>query len=176
MSKVLCLDMDGVLYNWHNAVFEYVTMYKGYNKSFTELWSRDYLYFTEGDWEFMTYIDILYSNQAPTPDCVSFLNNVKYRFEIYYITARPTYVKTTTQQYLNRYKFPFRHNLFFEPDKVSMARLLKADYFIDDIPANISKLQSVTKTIMIARPYNRDYWDTTTTAFSLMGALKFLED
>jgi FMN phosphatase YigB (HAD superfamily) len=108
MEKVLILDLDGVLYRWHNAVYEYFKLYRNYCKTFECLWSVDYLKFSKEDWNYLTNIDILYSSQLPTKDCMDFLNYVKYRYTIYYLTGRPLYVKTTTEQFLKRYRFPFR--------------------------------------------------------------------
>ena len=174
MTKVLGLDLDGVLYRWHEAVYEYFRMYKNYTDSFSHLWEYDYKDLSKEDWEFLINIDFLYSCEVPTPDCISFLNNVKYRFDIYYVTGRPLSVKTTTEQFLKRYKFPFRENLIFASDKQNTIRRLKINYFIDDLPYNLEELSKVTNVIMLARPYNREFRETYNTAYSLMDSLKFL--
>ena len=112
----------------------------------------------------------------PTPECTNFLNKVKYRFDIYYITGRPNSVKTTTELFLKRYKFPFRENLIFTEDKANTCRRLQIDYYIEDLPVNMKVLSKIANTIMIARPYNKEYRDTYTTASSLKDSLRFLED
>lgn len=176
MAKVLCLDLDGVCYSWHSAVYEYLKLYKNYTGTKNDLWERDHLKFSAGDWEFLTNIDIFYSSQLPSTDCVTFLNKVESLFsDIYYVTSRPGLVKTTTEQYLRRHKFPFRENLIFESDKVNTARRVKADYFIEDMPRHLSGLSKVTNVIMIAQPYNKEYWDVYPTAHSLMSTLQFME-
>jgi len=176
MTKVLGLDLDGVIYPWHEAVYEYFRLYKNYTGSFNKLWEVDYLSFTKTDWEFLTNIDYLYSCMMPTPECTNFLNKVKYRFDIYYITGRPNSVKTTTELFLKRYKFPFRENLIFTEDKANTCRRLQIDYYIEDLPVNMKVLSKIANTIMIARPYNKEYRDTYTTASSLKDSLRFLED
>jgi uncharacterized HAD superfamily protein len=176
MTKVLALDCDGVLYNWHNAVYEYFILYRNYKGSFNKLWEVDYKLLNDADWEFLTNVDYFYSSQVPTKDCVDFLNDVKFRFDIYYVTGRPIYVKTTTEQFLKRYKFPFRDNLIFADDKVNTARRLKADYFIEDMPRHLEGLSKITNVIMMAQPYNKEYWDTYLTVHSLKSALQYLED
>ena len=174
MTKVICCDLDGVLYNWHGAVYEYFRLYKNYCGNYEKLWGTDYLNFTDEDWEFLTNIDFLYSNQNPTHDCVNFLNEIKDKFEIYYVTSRPLYVKLTTEQYLRRHKFPFQENLIFSNDKVNTARLLRADYCIDDLPKHIEGLSKVSKVVMIAQPYNKDYQNSYPTSKTLMGTLKYI--
>ena len=49
MTKVLGLDLDGVIYPWHEAVYEYFRLYKNYTGSFNKLWEVDYLSFTKTD-------------------------------------------------------------------------------------------------------------------------------
>jgi hypothetical protein len=171
----LGIDMDGCLYNFQGAVLEYFRLYKGYTGTYGEFWSKDKLKLSDADWEFLINIDILYTSEMPTPDCINFLNYVKYRFNIYYITARPLLVKLTTEQYMRRHNFPFRDNLIFEKDKVNTARRLKLDYFIDDSQENIAGLSKVTNAILMAQPENRAYWDIYPTIHSLMGAVKLLK-
>lgn len=174
--KALGLDMDGVLYGWHEAVYEYLRLYRDYKGTFKELWSVDFKKFTEEDWEFLINIDILYTSRMPTPDCIKFLDYVKDKFELYYITARPKYVKTTTEQYLRHYNFPSQDNLIFESDKVNTVRRLKIDYFIDDLPKHLEGLSKVCDVIMIERPYNEKERELYKSSQTLLGTIKYLED
>jgi uncharacterized HAD superfamily protein len=175
MSPVLVLDLDGVLYRWHHAVYDYFLVHRDYKGSFDTLWSKDYLNFSKEDWEYLVNVDIFYSSQFPTDDCMNFLDKVKYRFDIYYLTGRPIYVKTTTEQFLRKYRFPFRDNLIFESDKINTARRLRADYCVDDLPENLEILSKVSKVVMVAQPYNKEYRNIYPTAYNLMGVLPFLE-
>lgn len=175
MSDVLMLDLDGVLYDWHRAVYDYYREYKGYMESYRCLWGRDYLNFSPEDWKYITEVDTFYSSQFPTQDCIDFLNKVKYIFDIYYVTGRPESVKITTEQYLKRYRFPFRENLIFSADKVNTARRIKASFCVEDLLKNVEVLSKVAKTIMFAQPHNEEYWDVYPTAHTLVGVLPFLE-
>jgi uncharacterized HAD superfamily protein len=148
---------------------------KGYTGTFSKLWSEGYLNFTKEDWDFLTTVDIFYSARYPTDDVMYFLNTVKDVYDIYYVTSRPDYVRLTTEQFLRRYDFPFRENLVFTSDKATFARSVRCDYFIDDLPKNLETVKNLTRPILIARPYNREYWDVYNTAFSLKGALNFME-
>lgn len=168
------LDLDGCLYKWHSAIYEYLKLYKNYEGTYETLWGKDYLSFTNEYWEFITNVDFFYSSQLPTEDCVNFLNEIKDRFEIYYVTSRPLYVKLTTEQYLRRYNFPFQENLIFSNDKVNTARLIRADYCIDDLPKHIEGLSKVSKVVMIAQPYNKEYQEIYPTSQTLMGTLKYI--
>jgi uncharacterized HAD superfamily protein len=176
MRRTLGVDLDGVIYNWHISVYEYHINFKNYAGSFNDFWTKEYKNFTPEWWKYIVDIDILYSDRPPVSDCFSFLDKIVNRFEVYYITSRPECVKTTTEQYLKRYKFPFQDNLIFTKDKVNTARLLKLSYAIDDLPEQIEGLSRVTKTFMIAQPYNIDYQDKCTTVKSLTQILGLLED
>jgi len=176
MSKAMSLDLDGCFYEWHQAVYRYYQVNKNYPGTYTEFWSEEYKNITPEGWTFLTNVDIFYSSQFPTKDCINFLNNVKYRFDLYYITSRPESVKVTTEQYLERYRFPFRDNLIFTDDKVNEVRRLKISYCIDDMPCHIEALSKVSTIIIRAQPWNRDLWDKYPTAHSLMSALQYLED
>jgi len=174
--KAIGLDLDGVLYSWHRSIYEYFHRFKGYEGTCTDFWTTEYKKFDEEWWNSIVTIDIFYSDRQPTKDCFNFLDNIKDRFEIYYITGRPNCVKTTTEQYLRRFKFPFRDNLIFSNDKVNVARLLKLSYAVDDLPNQVESLSKVTRTIMVAQPYNKELWDTYTTVHSLTEILNYLED
>ena len=176
MNKSIGVELDGTTYTWHQAVYEYYQVHKNYIGSYTNFWTNEYKNITDAGWEFLINVDIFYSSQMPTEDCMNFLNNIKYRFDIYYLTSRPDYVKVTTEQFLKRYKFPFRDNLIFTNDKVSDARRLKLSYCLDDMPHHVEALAKVTNVIMIAQPWNKGIWDVYPTAHSLMSALQYLED
>lgn len=175
MTKVLGLDLDGVLYNWHTAVYDYVKLYRNYQGSYTKFWSDDYKNLSDEMWKFLTTIDIFYSSQAPTDDCVRFLNDVSSNFEIFYITSRPDYVKLTTEQYLRKYNFPFQENLIFTSNKVNEARRYCVDFFVEDMPANIDSLSKVTNVILMAQPWNKDIQDKYLTVRSINQILQHLE-
>jgi uncharacterized HAD superfamily protein len=176
MSKSIGLDLDGCLYNWPNAVYEYYQVYRDYSKSLTDFWTHEITKISKAGWDFLTNVDIFYSSQLPTEDCINFLNNIKYRFDIYYVTSRPELVKLTTEQYLRRYKFPFRDNLIFTDNKVNEVRRLGLSYCVDDMPHHVEALAKVTNIIMIAQPWNKYLWDKYPTAHSLMSALQYMED
>jgi len=175
MARSIGLDLDGTLVAWHLAVYDYFRTYKGYVGTYNAFWTDEYKTWSEGVWKFITEIDIFYSSQQPTSDCVKFLECIKDKFDIYYITSRPRLVKTTTEQYLRKYKFPFQENLIFTDDKVNMARLLRLDYAIDDLPKHVEGLSKVTKVIMISQPWNKELWGIYPTSQTLMGTLQYME-
>lgn len=172
--KNIGLDLDGVLYNWHSAVYTYYVMYKNYQGTEREFWTTRYKTISDDEWDCLVNMDILYSSQCPTPECMSFIHEISKYYSVYYITSRPAFVKITTEQYLKRHKFPFLENLVFTHDKSITARQLMLSMCVDDMPKNLEPLSKVTDVVMIAHPYNVDYWDKFPTAHSLTSALKLI--
>lgn len=173
--KSIGLDLDGVLYDWHVAVYDYFCMYKGFSGTQNKFWHEESKKVTDRDWEFICGIDTLYSGVVPSKDCTDFIASIQDRFIIYYITSRPLSVKLTTEQFLRRHHFPFQENLMFTDDKVSVARLLKLDYMIEDKPKNVIDLSKVVFTIMKAQPWNEVIQNEYPTVRNLMQSLKYLE-
>ena len=168
------LDLDGVLYPWHESVLTHYEMYKGYTGSYTEFWGEFYKTITKDEWEFLTHVDFFYSNKLPSKKLLEFLEKVASSYEIFYISSRPGDVGLTTEQYLKRYNFPFRENLILTDDKSSIARLYKVKYFIDDQPKHLESLSKVTKVAMKLQPYNHDYVNMYTTVSTFEDMLAFL--
>jgi uncharacterized HAD superfamily protein len=169
------LDLDGVLYNWHIAVYDYFVLNKNYTGTLNDFWTTEYKSLSDDDWNYLTTVDIFYSSQFPTEECKVFLSELQKKFEIFYITNRPISVRTTTEQFLKKHCFPFQENLLFTDDKETTARRYMLGICVEDQPHNLTKLQTVADVIMIAQPYNIDYWDKFPTAHSLISALKLIK-
>lgn len=168
-------DLDGVLYEWHEAVYDYFKMFREYKDSYTTFWRNYRTILTNEDWGTITEISPLYGCKNPPTGCQDFLSKVADKYEIYYITFRPKSAELTTENYLKRFDFPFRENLIFTPDKANHARLLKLKYFTEDRQDYIEPLSKVTNVILRARPWNEDIWDVYPTAHSFSDMAKFME-
>lgn len=171
----MILDMDGVLYDWQRAVYDDFTRRDKFSGSFRDFWLKFFPSLTKEFQKYILDIPLYYTAISPSKDVLAFLNRVKNEYEIYYVTSRPESVRLTTEQYLRRYNFPFRENLIFSNDKESTARLLKADYAVDDFVSHIEKLSRVTTAILFARPWNEESWDKYPTAKVFDDVLEFME-
>ena len=174
MRKII-LDLDGVLVDWHEAVYDDFIRRDKFSGSFRDFWT---VYFPTLSKEIQAYIleiPIYYSTISPSKHVTNFLNKIKDSFEIYYVTSRPEEVRLTTEQYLRRYDFPFKENLIFTNDKCSVARILKVDFALDDFTSHIEKLSKVTTAILFARPWNEESWNKYPTAKTFFDVLEFME-
>lgn len=168
-------DLDGVLYMWHEVVYDYFTAFKGYNGSYNTFWKNYKTILSNDDWKTIVDIAPFYSVKNPPMFCVDFLNAVAKKYTIHYITYRPESAVLSTEKYLSKYNFPFKENLIFTPDKADHARLLKLKYFVEDRIDYIEPLSKVTNVILRAQPWNEEYWDKYPTAHSFSDMAKFME-
>jgi uncharacterized HAD superfamily protein len=174
--RTIGIDMDGVLYNWHESLYEHCRLFEGYEGSYWEFWNNYRNVMTEEHLEYLIQLDTLYSNILPTKQCKELLNNLASRYEIFYVTARPKTVQTTTESYLKRHKFPFRENLVFSEDKVSVARRYQFSFAIDDHPKHLKGLSEVTSVVMVLQPWNKEYRDVFPTAVNLLDILNYIKE
>jgi len=154
--KRLGLDLDGVLYNWHNAVYTELQIYEDLDVDFHEFWSSIYTtYKTKKFWEYLVNLRHLYGNQVPSKELVEMVQNIGRRYSIYYITNRPVQVADTTRNWLNRYKFPYVRNLIFTKDKPAVCNSVDIHLMVEDRVHNVIELLDADiNTIVIRQPYN----------------------
>lgn len=81
------------------------------------------------------------------------------QFELYYVTARGSYLKAVTTDWLNQYQLPFHHlELLGQHDKVEAVKKLKLDVFFEDKHDNAVAIAEQTSipVILIDTPYNQE--------------------
>lgn len=155
---IIAFDLDGVLYNWHRAVYSYLTEQGKELPSYEELWKNFDSLFTSDEVCFLLSLPTLYDKMFPEKGLIEYLQKLSdYGHTIYYITSRRNELETTTELYLNRYKFPQIRNLIFSAEKEKYARLLEIDIFIEDQYKYAEKLKNICKTILRRQPWNIQY-------------------
>jgi FMN phosphatase YigB (HAD superfamily) len=155
---ILAFDLDGVLYNWHKAVYSYLTEQGKEIPSYNELWERFDKIFTADEICFLLSLPMLYDKMFPEKGLIEYLQSLSEKgHTIYYITSRRKELEITTELYLERFKFPQTRNLIFSADKDKYARLLEIDIFVEDQYKYTEKLKNVCKVIMRRQPWNIQY-------------------
>jgi uncharacterized HAD superfamily protein len=160
------LDLDGVIYDWHHAVYTYlVTNKKNWSVSEEELWRDPYKYLPESEWSYIALLPTLYYTIIPSEKILQTIRNLdSEKNNIYYITNRYSEdVKRVTEKYLKDYSFPQAGNLIFTDDKSQMARILEIDVFVEDKPKNLESLVGLCRTIGIEQLWNekeREYLES----------------
>lgn len=170
---IIAFDLDGVLYPWHEIVFAFFKE-QGIvppETSFDFVWGERLF---ERQVAYAASLPFLYSRAGASKELVSFLRDLAGRNEIYYITSRPPEARFSTALYLERYGFPFFHNLIFTKTKDKVALFLGVDFFVEDSGPTAEKLGRFCDVILIKGAHNKPYWDKFLSFPSTIEALKFL--
>jgi len=156
---VLGLDIDGVLYPFHEALYTYFQYEMNYVGTYQEFW-LDYIPSMDLEKQKIVMSNpIPYDMILPSVQVMEFLSYAKDNSEIYYITHRPDELERITRRYFKRYDFPFQDNLIFTGDKVTACRLYGITHFIDDFVNQVERVSAVADAYLMSRIHNRDYQD-----------------
>lgn len=154
------LDIDGVIYPWHDSIFRYFREYKGFEGGTREFWDFFTTGLTPEEQEYYVSIPIMYLDTVPSDDVLTYVPKLAELGTLYYITSRPEHLKWATRKFFGIYQLPFKENIIFSSYKANYARLLGIDYFLDDLPHNIDSLLSTTDAYLLRQPHNWQAHDT----------------
>ena len=164
---VLGLDIDGTLYDWHDAVYTFYQYEMRYPDTYSNFWSSYWRSLSLDRREYLASIPILYETKVPPACVLDFLEFAAQRSEIYYITHRPSEVERVTRKYFKKYNFPFQDNLIMTGDKANACRLYGVTHFLDDFASHIEKVKNIADSYLLARAWNRDERDGHNVVYSL---------
>jgi FMN phosphatase YigB (HAD superfamily) len=169
MGKIILgLDLDGVLYNYHHALYTFCQYEMNYNGTYNEFW-LDYIQNLSKDWQdYLIGLPIPYETQIPPQHVIDFLKYAKENAdEIYYITHRPEDLTRITERYLERYNFPYYGNYIITGDKLNACRYAGVTHFIDDFTKHVKAVSAVADSYLMAKPWNLEEQDNYNTVHSL---------
>lgn len=156
MKITLGLDMDGVLYDWHQAIYVYYQYVMGFVGTYEEFWLDYWFSLSKEKQAYIVSIPIPYDQIAATPQVLDFLNFASERGDIYYITSREEGLQTVTRRYLKRYDFPSQDNLIFTQDKASACSLYRVTHFVDDYEKHVNACSEITKCYLMNKIWNTE--------------------
>lgn len=161
------LDIDGVVYDWHNSLYVHYRSLEGFNGSFSEFWIDFIPTLPKEKLEYLITLDHLYETSGIAPSVALSLDRLASIGDIYYITARGAQLSRLTDRFFRKSKLPDFDNITYTDDKVQAAKLYELDYFVDDFPKYVEPMLGVCNSYLMARPWNRDYQDKLPTITSL---------
>ena len=168
MEKVvLGLDIDGVLYDFHSALYTYYQYEMNYGGTYREFWLDFIANKSEEEQKYIMEIPIPYEMIAPSLQVLEFLSYAQNKADIYYITSRSPELERITRRYFRRYDFPFQDNLFMNSDKITTCRYLGITHFLDDHVKHVKKVASVANAYLMAKLWNTDSQEELKTVHSL---------
>jgi uncharacterized HAD superfamily protein len=147
------LDIDGVLYPWHDSIYRHFQQFKGYEGGEVEFW--DYFRaLPESTQRYYVYIDIFYLDTMPRRSTLDVVPALADLGDIYYITSRAEHLERCTRKFFDMYDLPFKENLIFTEDKATVIRLKKIDYYLDDLPRFVDQARWITDAYLLTQPHN----------------------
>lgn len=152
------LDLDGVVYPWHDSLYRHFREFKGYEGTEREFWK----YVNELPKDVQQYfvsIPLLYFDTTPTEDVLTYLPKLAELGTIYYITNRPPEVKSITRKFFDFFKFPFKENVIFTDTKANYVRLHNVEVYLDDRGKNVDELIGLTDVYLFKAVHNWAYRD-----------------
>lgn len=140
MHKTIAVDLDGVIYDFGQALYTELLVYSKVNCSYEDFWTTKCHEYSALWWDNYCKTEFLYGSQVPDRETLKLLNDLSETYKIYYITARPKEVKFATDQYLKHHNFPQRENLIFTTEKALACNSLGVTLMVEDQKKYIDNL------------------------------------
>jgi len=168
------LDVDGVIYPWHNIVRTYYKMYHNYNGS--DAYFMDYFNkaLSVEEQKYIVSLPHLYDKAILSPSTKLIIDRLSEIGDLYYITARPESAIDVTHRFFEKSKLPFKENLVFSRNKAVQMRLNSISFYVDDNQSTIRELQDITTAFWFKVTWWEDKNDLPTVA-SLAEFLEIIE-
>jgi len=98
----------------------------------------------------------VFAEALPLPGAVEALERLAAcGVEICYVTARPAWAREVTRDWLRKWGYP-GGELLMEADKARVYKSLGLDFFFEDAPDEIKRLERAgARVVAVAQPYNR---------------------
>lgn len=156
MTGKIGFDLDGVLYDWHKVVYDWmVDTHSDFDVTYAEFWT---------DWinqeEHKTTADFLtktpiFVTSLIMPDTIrDTLWGLAETNELFYITARPQEVHLGTEWWVKTSRIPNPKNLIFAKNKLPHIINHEIEYFVEDMVKHALALQNHTRVILVEKPWN----------------------
>lgn len=161
---VVGFDIDGVLYPWHERIWEWYKDNHNENMTFKDFWRVPDGFIAKHEGTILVdnlvQIPFIYNNtivNESVVNAVKRINNIS--TNIYYITARPTELKRATKKWLKTNGFPRPENLVFSDDfgdgKVTAVKRFGCNYYVEDrIGHALDISESGIPVFLVNQPYN----------------------
>lgn len=168
MGKIILgLDLDGVLYDYHSALYTFCQYELNYNGTYEEFWLDYFPACSKEKQDYLIGLPIPYETSIPSKQIIEFLEFANLRAEICYITFRPIELERITKRFLRRNNFPQQYNLYITGDKATACRYLGVTHFLDDHVKHVKAVSAVADAYLMAKLWNKDFQNDYKTVHSL---------
>lgn len=154
MTLRVGLDIDGVIRPWHESMYRYFQVHKNYEGDESAFW--DYFRsLPEHAQSYYVSIPLMYLDTMPREDVLVYVPKIAEVAEIYYITSCGASLWWATEKFFDMYNLPFKENIIYSADKSTHIRLLRLDYFVDDLAKYLEDAKGITKVYLFKAVHNR---------------------
>jgi 5'(3')-deoxyribonucleotidase len=157
MKRTIGLDLDGVLYNWHGVIHDYLVKFKGEELKYKEFWKRAKEEGYKKDLLCaLVEIPMFYTQRNISNHVLEVVKQLAENNIIYYITTRPENAEFATKSWIKRSGLPYPDNLIVTQNKRPHISMLECDYFVDDKQKTIDEIKDITNAILFKSDYMQD--------------------
>jgi len=152
------IDIDGVVYPWHDSIYRYFKEEKRFTGTAREFWK----YFMSLPVDVQMYyvsIPIHYLDASPTDDVLTYLPLIAELGTVYYVTNRTPDLMPVTRKFFNNFSLPFKENVIFTDTKANYIRLLNIEMYLDDRGKNVDEVVGLTDAYLFKAVHNWEYRD-----------------
>jgi uncharacterized HAD superfamily protein len=149
----IAFDLDGVLYEWHEILYNYMVNFMGYDKSIEYLFDHADEY-NDVFWENMWGITDLYNKRPIRKDILSMLNRLNREHTIFYITSRGDITKFVTKKWIQDNKLPQPENLIFSNSKKVPVISNRIKILVEDRADSSLQILPYAEVILVKQSYN----------------------
>jgi uncharacterized HAD superfamily protein len=149
------LDLDGVLYPWHQVVWKEHFA----DDDYFDFWKERWKHVKTSTWNKILPDPDLYVQPARA-DVVQMVHRIANSRFVYYVTQRPKSLTRVTQRWLVRNGFPNPGDVYMTQDKVATCNKIGIDLHIDDrIDVMHNLADNGIRVLGVRQPWNEDRID-----------------
>lgn len=157
MKENIGFDLDGVCYPWQEIVHAYCYSHNITTESNPKIFWTKWKVEHEDILTDLVNITAFYDNGTPYTGLLNMLERLSEKYNIYYITSRPSNVEEITAKYLFAWGFPDFQNLIFTKDKPQVIKALDIKYYVEDRVELAVAMHPYTKVFLVDKPYNESF-------------------
>jgi uncharacterized HAD superfamily protein len=149
-------DIDGIIYNYHQALYDEMVAMFGLTDDYDTFWTKTMPSYSKFKQDNLTSIEHIYANMPPSKEIIDTVKYFAKKFgEVFYVTARPESCRFVTYNSMKNWGFPCLENLYIVgKQKDQQVKKLHLDIFVEDRDKHALELKDICKVYLVKKPWN----------------------
>lgn len=165
---IVGLDLDGVLYNFHSAFYEFYKTEFGYTGGIKDFWNVFWKSLCPERQAYLVSIPIAYETEVVSRDVHEFFDHILPRvYDVFYITSRSEDLRRVTERFFRRNNLPKQENLIMTKSKGIECARFGVTHFLDDMGKHVEDTGKVCNSYLKAAIHNTEERKLYNTVYSL---------